>query len=84
MFSTFCLHVAESHDVHGQLVMVTEAIFGSIYNVLHHFEGVPNASKGTKELELSELEIKHGLLQVMYTSQPHSPQGNLQLHSLAS
>ena len=45
--------------------MVTEAVFGSVDNIVNHFEGIPNITRETKETKMSQLEIKHGLLQVL-------------------
>ncbi|CAD7699579.1 unnamed protein product, partial [Ostreobium quekettii] len=51
-------------ETRNQLVMVTEAIYGSVDSVVHSSDDVPGPLKGTKEAAMSELEVKHGVLQV--------------------
>lgn len=46
------------------MTLVTEPIFASIANVLGHLDNISNFPKGLKGLELGQLEIKHGLLQL--------------------
>lgn len=47
-----------------QMVMVTERVAASLANVLSGFEGLPpEAQSGASELKMSDLELKHGLLQ---------------------
>ncbi|CAM6090431.1 unnamed protein product [Calypogeia fissa] len=51
----------------GAMAMVTEPIFASVANVLGRLDNVGNTPKELKNLELSQLEIKHGLLQLAET-----------------
>ncbi|KAH7307548.1 hypothetical protein KP509_22G064800 [Ceratopteris richardii] len=46
------------------MTLVTESIFASIANVVGHLDNISNFPKGLKGLELGQLEIKHGLLQL--------------------
>lgn len=46
------------------MVMVTERVTASLANVLSGFEGLPpEAQRSAAELQMSDLERKHGLLQ---------------------
>ena len=47
-----------------QFVMVTEPILCSLSDWVTHFSSVPIVPESVKDVQLSELEIKHGLLQV--------------------
>lgn len=52
------------------MVMVTEQIFASLTNVLSNFEGLPaEVQRSNEDLQMSDLERKHGLLQVCIS--PH-------------
>ncbi|KAG6553544.1 hypothetical protein Mapa_004457 [Marchantia paleacea] len=51
----------------GAMAMVTEPIFASVANVLGRLENVGNTPKELQNLELGQLEIKHGLLQLAET-----------------
>lgn len=44
--------------------MITEPVVGSLDNFLHSFNGVPNVPKEIQNIDMPELEVKHGLLQV--------------------
>lgn len=63
-------------DVCLQFVLVTEPVFASLADLLRKFSGIPVESR-VKNTVLSQLEIKHGLLQVFeeystYTPNPRS------------
>jgi hypothetical protein len=45
----------------GQMVMVTEPVFGSLANLLGQFRDVPTAPQDRAGAVLSPLEIKYGL-----------------------
>lgn len=45
----------------GQMVMVTEPVFGSLANVLSQFREVPTAPQDRVSVALSPLEAKYGL-----------------------
>ena len=52
-----------------QFVMVTEPILCSLTDWLTHFSSVPvvpESASDARDVHLSELEIKHGLLQVQH------------------
>ncbi|KAL2651313.1 hypothetical protein R1flu_019441 [Riccia fluitans] len=51
----------------GAMAMVTEPIFASLANALGRLDNVTNSPKELQNLELGQLEIKHGLLQVAET-----------------
>ena len=52
-------------ETRNQLVMVTEPVFASAENLLRRFEGLPpGVVKSRRDVQLSELEVKAGLLQV--------------------
>lgn len=53
-------------ETRTQLVMVTEAIFASALDLLNRFEAVPSQRKAAR---LSELDVKAGLLQVIFAAQ---------------
>lgn len=67
-----CLHVQVKHpgvlkviepleETNGQMVMVTEPVFGSLANVLSQFREVPTAPQDRVGVTLSPLEAKYGL-----------------------
>lgn len=57
-----------------QLVLVTEPIILSLANVLREYDGLPAAvSMHHRDLKMSELERKHGLLQVVSAVGPCIP-----------
>lgn len=62
----YTLQVIEPmEETRSQLVMVTEPVFASAENLLRRFEGLPRGlMQARKDVKLSELEVKAGLLQV--------------------
>jgi SCY1-like protein 2 len=48
-------------ETSGQMVMVTEPVFGSLANVLSQFREVPTAPQDRVSVTLSPLEAKYGL-----------------------
>lgn len=54
-----------------QMVMVTDRVTASLANVLSGYEGLPPEVQRSNaaELQMSDLERKHGLLQVRFP--PH-------------
>jgi hypothetical protein len=57
--------VEPMEETRNQLVMVTEPVFGSVRDILNHFKNLPPAlADERKDLRLSRLELKSGLLQV--------------------
>lgn len=55
-------------ETRSQLLMVTEAVTASVADVLQLRKASSGGSSGAGSLQLSELEIKHGFLQVQPTS----------------
>ncbi|GMH34388.1 hypothetical protein BSKO_02222 [Bryopsis sp. KO-2023] len=51
-------------ETRTQLIMVTEPITGSLDNILHNFAGVSQIPDQARNMSFSDLEIKHGLLQI--------------------
>ncbi|KAF5833207.1 hypothetical protein DUNSADRAFT_10557 [Dunaliella salina] len=49
------------------MVLVTEVVVGSLRDVLTHFEGIPGASSEAREMQLSTLEVKMGVVQMAET-----------------
>ncbi|XP_024396170.1 LOW QUALITY PROTEIN: SCY1-like protein 2 A [Physcomitrium patens] len=49
------------------MAMVTEPIFASLANILGRFDNITKAPNELKDLELGQLEVKHGLLQLTET-----------------
>eukprot|EP00884_Botryococcus_braunii_P015523 jgi/Botrbrau1/2654/Bobra.0203s0005.1 len=63
--STILTVVEPMEETRNQLVMVTEPVFGSVRDILNHFKNLPPAlADERKDLRLSRLELKSGLLQV--------------------
>ncbi|KAJ4713856.1 ARM repeat kinase family protein [Melia azedarach] len=59
------VHVVQAMDENkNAMAMVTEPLFASVANVLGDFENISKVPKELKGLEMSLLEMKHGLLQV--------------------
>ncbi|KAH9781736.1 protein kinase domain-containing protein [Citrus sinensis] len=59
------VHVVQAMDENkNAMAMVTEPLFASVANVLGNFENVSKVPKELKGLEMSLLEMKHGLLQI--------------------
>ncbi|KAH9310107.1 hypothetical protein KI387_038018, partial [Taxus chinensis] len=59
------VHVVQGLDESkGAMAMVTEPIFASVANTLGRFDNVAKVPKELKGLEMGQLEIKHGLLQL--------------------
>jgi len=59
------VHVVQGLDESkGAMAMVTEPIFASVANTLGKFDNVTKMPKDLKGLEMGQLEIKHGLLQL--------------------
>lgn len=59
------VHVVQGLDESkGTMTMVTEPIFASIANVLGQRDNISKIPKELKDLEMGQLEIKHGLLQL--------------------
>ncbi|KAK9200123.1 hypothetical protein WN944_015319 [Citrus x changshan-huyou] len=59
------VHVVQAMDENkNAMAMVTEPLFASVANVLGNFENVSKVPKELKGLEISLLEMKHGLLQI--------------------
>ena len=54
-------------ETRSQLVMVTEAVTASVADVLRLRKAASAGSSGAGSLQLSDLEIKHGFLQVWLT-----------------
>ena len=54
----------------SQLIMVTEAVTASVADVLRLRKAPSAGSGGAGSLQLSELEIKHGFLQVCLHAEP--------------
>ena len=54
-------------ETRSQLVMVTEAVTASLADVLRLRKASSAGSSGAGSLQLSELEIKHGFLQVRWS-----------------
>ena len=52
----------------AQMVIVTERVFASLANVLTDFAGLPReVQRMNEDIQMSDLERKHGLLQVSTT-----------------
>lgn len=60
--------------------MVTEPIFCSLSDWMTYFNLVPDISEDVRDVVFSELEIKHGLLQVTYYFQLLSLSFLVRLH----
>eukprot|EP00250_Pteridium_aquilinum_P016453 c23109_g2_i1 orf=408-3092(+) len=59
------IHVVQGLEENkAAMTLVTEPIFASIANVLGHLDNISSFPKSLKGLELGQLEIKHGLLQL--------------------
>lgn len=59
------VHVVQGLEENkAAMTLVTEPIFASISNVIGHLDNIASFPKGLKGLELGQLEIKHGLLQL--------------------
>lgn len=59
------VHVVQAMDENkNAMAMVTEPLFASVANVLGNLENVSKVPKELKGLEMSLLEMKHGLLQI--------------------
>lgn len=68
-------------ETRAQMVMVTEAVMLSLHDVVTHGESLPAAARlFLEELKMSELERKHGLMQVADTLQFLHSEANL-IHS---
>mmetsp|Transcript_17828 Transcript_17828/g.53724 ORF Transcript_17828/g.53724 Transcript_17828/m.53724 type:complete len:813 (+) Transcript_17828:225-2663(+) len=68
-------------ETRQQMVLVTECVLLSLGNVLSHCEGLPHAvQQEHAELEMSDLERKHGLLQIADTLHFLHAEANL-IHS---
>jgi SCY1-like protein 2 len=52
-----------------QMIFVTEPVLGTLSNVLSRFSDIPTASEATRQLQLSQLEIKYGLIHLLETLQ---------------
>ncbi|XP_015945839.1 SCY1-like protein 2 A [Arachis duranensis] len=62
------VHVVQALDESkNAMAMVTEPLFASVANTLGNLENVPNVPKELRGMEMSLLEVKHGLLQMAET-----------------
>ncbi|XP_010498773.1 PREDICTED: SCY1-like protein 2 isoform X1 [Camelina sativa] len=62
------VHVVQAIDENkNAMAMVTEPLFASVANALGNVENVDNVPKDLKSMEMSLLEVKHGLLQIAET-----------------
>ncbi|XP_010534131.1 PREDICTED: SCY1-like protein 2 isoform X1 [Tarenaya hassleriana] len=62
------VHVVQALDENkNAIAMVTEPLFASIANALGNVENVAKVPKDLKSMEMSLLEVKHGLLQIAET-----------------
>ncbi|XP_010477557.1 PREDICTED: SCY1-like protein 2 isoform X2 [Camelina sativa] len=62
------VHVVQALDENkNAMAMVTEPLFASVANALGNVENVDNVPKDLKSMEMSLLEVKHGLLQMAET-----------------
>ncbi|KAG2241815.1 hypothetical protein Bca52824_096341 [Brassica carinata] len=62
------VHVVQALDENkNAMAMVTEPLFASVANALGDVENVDNVPKDLKSMEMSLLEVKHGLLQMAET-----------------
>uniref|UniRef100_A0A0D6R132 Protein kinase domain-containing protein n=1 Tax=Araucaria cunninghamii TaxID=56994 RepID=A0A0D6R132_ARACU len=62
------VHVVQGLDESkGAMAMVTEPIFASAANTLGRFDNISKVPKELKGLDMGQLEIKHGLLQLAET-----------------
>jgi SCY1-like protein 2 len=62
------VHVVQALDENkNAMAMVTEPLFASVANALGNVENVDNVPKDLKSMEMSLLEVKHGLLQIAET-----------------
>lgn len=59
-------------ETRSQLLMVTEAVTASVADVLQLRKASSGGSSGAGSLQLSELEVKHGFLQVSFISPRHA------------
>ncbi|KAG6659159.1 SCY1-like protein 2 [Carya illinoinensis] len=59
------VHVVQALDENkNAMAMVTEPLFASVANALGNVENVAKVPKGLNGMEMSLLEVKHGLLQI--------------------
>ncbi|KAJ0231993.1 Uncharacterized protein HA466_0294670 [Hirschfeldia incana] len=62
------VHVVQGIDENkNAMALVTEPLFASVANVLGNVENVGDVPKDLKSMEMSLLEVKHGLLQISET-----------------
>nr|BAF01849.1 hypothetical protein [Arabidopsis thaliana] len=62
------VHVVQALDENkNAMALVTEPLFASVANALGNVENVGNVPKDLKSMEMSLLEVKHGLLQISET-----------------
>ncbi|KFK41573.1 hypothetical protein AALP_AA2G146900 [Arabis alpina] len=62
------VHVVQALDENkNAMALVTEPLFASVANALGNVENVVNVPKDLKSMEMSLLEVKHGLLQISET-----------------
>lgn len=62
------VHVVQAMDENkNAIAMVTEPLFSSVANALGNVENITKVPKELKGMEMSLLEVKHGLLQVAET-----------------
>ncbi|KAJ4874854.1 ARM repeat superfamily protein [Raphanus sativus] len=62
------VHVVQALDENkNAMALVTEPLFASVANALGNVENVANVPKDLKSMEMSLLEVKHGLLQISET-----------------
>ncbi|CAH8337394.1 unnamed protein product [Eruca vesicaria subsp. sativa] len=62
------VHVVQGIDENkNAMALVTEPLFASVANVLGNVENVGDVPKELKSMEMSLLEVKHGLLQISET-----------------
>ena len=51
------------------MVMVTEPVYGSLSNLLTRFRDVPSCPEDRQAVQLSQLEIKYGMMHIAETVQ---------------
>ncbi|CAN7040613.1 unnamed protein product [Brassica rapa subsp. trilocularis] len=62
------VHVVQALDENkNAMALVTEPLFASVANALGNVENVADVPKDLKSMEMSLLEVKHGLLQISET-----------------
>uniref|UniRef100_A0A1J3HUQ0 SCY1-like protein 2 n=1 Tax=Noccaea caerulescens TaxID=107243 RepID=A0A1J3HUQ0_NOCCA len=62
------VHVVQALDENkNAMALVTEPLFASVANALGNVENVANVPKDLKSMDMSLLEVKHGLLQISET-----------------